>query len=319
MNGAIPGDSIGAVHPPAKSRKLGLVYHETRNRQNRHKGAKIMTYSCFNLEVAEGVAHLRFNRPDKFNSMIPEFWRELPDAINALSHEAKARVIVLSAEGKHFTAGMDISVFMQGALDGPPEHREIAAEAFRHHVKSLQDTFSALENARQPVLAAVQGGVIGGGVDLVTACDCRYASADAFFCIQETAIGMTADVGTFPRLAKIIPEGWACQMAYTAERVPAEKAREIGLVNEVFDSHETLLEGVLAIAHKIAANSPLAVAGAKRMINYARDHSTSDALDYIALWNSAMLSSGDIKESYIAKGEKRPPVYSDLQPIKKGL
>lgn len=278
-----------------------------------------MTYACFNLEITDGIAHLRFSRPDKFNSFIPEFWRELPEAVNDISENALARVIVLSAEGKHFTAGMDISVFMSGALDAPPENREVAAEAFRHHVKALQDTFSALENARQPVLAAIQGGAVGAGVDLVTACDCRYASADAFFCVQETAIGMTADVGTFPRLAKVIPEGWARQMAYTAERLPAAKAKDIGLVNEVFDTHEALLDGVMDIAGKIAAHSPLAVSGCKRMINYARDHSTADTLDYIGLWNAAMLRADDIKESYVAKSEKRAPAFSELTPVKKSL
>ena len=278
-----------------------------------------MAYSCFNIDIAEGVAHLRFSRPDKFNSFTPEFWRELPEAVTDISENAKARVIVLSAEGKHFTAGMEISVFMQGALDAPPENREIAAEAFRHHVAILQNAFSALENARQPVLAAVQGGAVGAGVDLVTACDCRYASADAFFCIQETAIGMTADVGTFPRLAKVIPEGWARQMAYTAERVPAAKAKEIGLVNEVFDTPEALVDGVMEIAAKIAAHSPLAVSGCKRLINYARDHTTADTLDYIGLWNAGMLRADDIKESYIAKNEKRSPEFSDLTPVKKSL
>ncbi|MEM9618181.1 MAG: crotonase/enoyl-CoA hydratase family protein [Pseudomonadota bacterium] len=278
-----------------------------------------MTYECFNVEITDGVAHLRFSRPDKFNSFIPEFWRELPAAINDISDNARARVIVLSAEGKHFTAGMDISVFMQGALDAPAENREVAAEAFRLHVRTLQDTFSVLESARQPVLAAIQGGAVGAGVDLATACDCRYASADAFFCVQETAIGMTADVGTFPRLVKVIPEGWARQMAYTAERVPAAKAKEIGLVNEVYETHEALLEGVLETAHKIAAHSPLAVTGCKRMINYARDHSTNDTLDYIGLWNAAMLRSEDIKESYIAKSEKRSPAFSDLKEVKTGL
>jgi enoyl-CoA hydratase len=276
-----------------------------------------MTYSCFNVDISGAIAHLRFSRGDKFNSFTPEFWRELPEAVNDISGNAKARVIVLSAEGKHFTAGMDISVFMSGALDAPPDNREVAAEAFPHHVKALQATFSALENARQPVLAAIQGGAVGAGVDLVSACDCRYASADAFFCVQETAIGMTADVGTFPRLTKIIPEGWARQMAYTAERVPAAKAKEIGLVNEVFDSHEALLAGVMEVAEKIAAHSPLAVTGCKRMINYSRDHSTADTLDYIALWNAAMLRAGDIKESYIAKSEKRAPIFSDLKPVKK--
>lgn len=278
-----------------------------------------MSYSCFNMDIGEGIAHLRFSRPDKFNSFTPEFWRELPEAVTEISENAKARVIVLSAEGKHFTAGMDISVFMSGALDAPPENREIAAEAFPHHVKMLQETFSALEYARQPVLAAIQGGAVGAGVDLATACDCRYASADAFFCVQETAIGMTADVGTFPRLTKLIPEGWARQMAYTAERVPAAKAKEIGLVNEVFDTHEALVNGVMEIAGKIASHSPLAVTGCKKMINYSRDHSTSDTLDYIALWNSAMLRADDIKESYIAKSEKRPPEFADLKPVKKSL
>jgi len=278
-----------------------------------------MGYSCFNLDIAEGVAHLRFSRPDQFNSFTPDFWRELPEAVTDISENAKARVIVLSAEGKHFTAGMDISVFMSGALDAPPDNPHVAAEAFREHVKILQGTFSALENARQPVLAAIQGGAVGAGVDLATACDCRYASADAFFCVQETAIGMTADVGTFPRLAKIIPEGWARQMAYTAERVPAAKAKEIGLVNDVFETHEALLAGVMEIAAKIAAHSPLAVTGCKRMINYARDHSTADTLDYIGLWNAAMLRADDIKESYIAKSEKRAPAFAELKPVKKGL
>lgn len=278
-----------------------------------------MDYSCFNLDIADGIAHLRFSRPDKFNSFTPEFWRELPDAVNDISANAKARVIVLSAEGKHFTAGMDISVFMTGALDAPADNPEIGAEAFRHHLSGLQETFSVLENARQPVLAAIQGGAVGAGVDLTTACDCRYASSDAFFCVQETAIGMTADVGTFPRLAKIIPEGWARQISYTAERLPAAKAKEIGLVNEVFDSHEALLDGVMKIAEKIACHAPLAVTGCKRMINYARDHSTADALDYIGVWNAGMLSTDAIKESYIAKSEKRAPSFPELKPIKRGL
>ena len=278
-----------------------------------------MTYSCFNLDISNGIAHLRFSRPDQFNSFTPDFWVELPEAVNAISDDAEARVIVLSAEGKHFTAGMDISVFMQGGLDAPEKNREISAELFRHKLKALQETFSSLENARQPVLAAIQGGAVGAGVDLATACDCRYASTDTFFCVQETAIGMTADVGTFPRLAKVIPEGWARQMSFTAERVPAAKAKEIGLVNEVFESHEALLDGVMEIAAKIAAHAPLAVTGCKRMINYARDHSTADSLDYIGVWNAGMLSSEIIKESYIAKSEKRAPNFPALKTVKKGL
>ncbi|MCB2112391.1 MAG: crotonase/enoyl-CoA hydratase family protein [Parvularculaceae bacterium] len=275
-----------------------------------------MNYACFTVEVANYIAHLRLNRPEKANSMIPEFWREFPEAIDAISNDGEARVIVISSEGKHFSSGMDISVFMSGGLGGDAANPHVAAEAFRHKILSLQDTFNCLERARQPVLAAIQGGAIGAGVDLATACDCRYASQEAFFAVQETAIGMTADVGTFPRLVKVIPEGWARQMAYTAERVPADKAREFGLVNEVFPSHDALLAGVMEIAGKIAAHSPLAVAGCKRQANYARDHSTAEALDYIALWNAAMLRPHDIQEAFVAKGEKRAPRFDALEPLR---
>lgn len=278
-----------------------------------------MTYTCFTVSLADHIAHIRFSRPEKANSMIPEFWRELPEAVEKLSNDGEARVIVLSAEGKHFTAGMDISVFMSNALDGDASNVHVSAEAFRHKVRILQNTFSCLENARQPVLAAVQGGAIGAGVDLATACDCRYASADAFFCVQETAIGMTADVGTFPRLMKLIPEGWARQMAYTGERLPAAKAKEIGLVNEVYPNAEELLAGVMGIARQIAAHSPLAVTGCKAMANYARDHSTADALDYIGLWNAAMLRPDDIREAYMAKSEKRGARFDPLKKIKGGI
>jgi len=274
-----------------------------------------MTYTCFTVEIADHIGHVRLNRPEKANSMIPEFWRELPEAIDRISNDAAARVIVISSEGKHFTAGMDISVFMSGSLDADPRNAQVSAEAFRHKIKSLQETCNCLERARQPVLAAIQGGAIGAGVDLATACDCRYASADAFFAVHETAIGMTADVGTFPRLVKIISEGWARQMVYTAERLPAPKAREIGLVNEVFESPEALLDGVMEIARRIAAHSPLAVTGCKAMANYARDHSTADALDYIAVWNAAMLRPDDIKEAFIARNEKRTPQFASLKPV----
>jgi len=279
-----------------------------------------MSYECFDLTVAEGIAHIRFNRPEKANSMIPSFWRELPDAVNALSRDAAARVIVLSAEGRHFSSGMDIAVFMDGGLDGSDhdsDSRFVRAEAFRHHCMALQDAFSCLEAARMPVLVAIQGAAVGGAMDLITACDCRYATRDAFFSVHETAIGMTADVGTYPRLVKLIPEGWARQMSYTAERVSAEKARDIGLVNEVYDTAEEMLEAVMTIAKQIAGHAPLAVSGAKRMVNYARDHTTSDGLDYIATWNAAMLDGEAIRTSYMAKAQGKTPEYDALLPVKK--
>ena len=169
-----------------------------------------MSYECFELEVANGIAHIRLNRPEKANSMIPSFWTELPAAVNTLSREASARVLVISAEGKHFSSGMDISVFTDGGLDSPAgTNPSIGAEAFRHHCMALQSAFTCLEEARMPVLVAIQGAAVGGAMDFITACDCRYATKDAFFSIHETAIGMTADVGTYPRLVKLISEGWA--------------------------------------------------------------------------------------------------------------
>ena len=281
-----------------------------------------MSYECFDLTVAEGIAHIRFNRPEKANSMIPSFWTELPDAVNALSRDATARVIVLSAEGRHFSSGMDIAVFMDGGLDGSDndndsDSRFVRAEAFRHHCMALQDAFSCLEAARMPVLVAIQGAAVGGAMDLITACDCRYATRDAFFSVHETAIGMTADVGTYPRLVKLIPEGWARQMSYSAERVSADKARDIGLVNEVYDTAEEMLEAVMTIAKQIAGHAPLAVSGAKRMVNYARDHTTADGLDYIATWNAAMLDGEAIRTSYMAKAQGETPEYDALLPVKK--
>ncbi len=280
-----------------------------------------MTYTCFDIEIADGVAHLRLNRPDQFNSMIRAFWNELPLAIRDIDDNAKARVIVISSTGRHFCAGMDLAVFTDPETSAADTAAEVWRQrhAMRDWVKVLQDTFTALDQARVPVLAAIQGGCIGGAVDMVSACDIRYAAADAFFCIQEINIGMTADVGTFPRLCHLIPEGWVRELSYTGRRLPADKAKEIGLVNEVYPSHEALVEGVLQTAREIAARSPLAVAGSKVMINYARDHSIADGLDYIATWQTGMFQPTDMMEAFTAQQEKRPPEYADLQPIRRRM
>ena len=175
---------------------------------------------------------------------------------------------------------------------------------------------SPASTRRIPVIVCVQGGCIGAGVDMISACDIRFATKDAFFCIAEINIGMTADVGTFPRLCRLLPEGWVRQISYTGERLPAPRARELGLVNEVFDTQEAMLDHAMGIAREIASKSPLAVTGSKAMINYARDHTIADGLDYIGVWNAAMLSGAHMAEAFKAKAQKRDADYPDLLPLK---
>ncbi|MBU6407338.1 MAG: crotonase/enoyl-CoA hydratase family protein [Alphaproteobacteria bacterium] len=280
-----------------------------------------MEYTAFSLSIKDKVAHLAFNRPEALNTLTRAFWTELPAAIRDISDNARARVLVISSSGRHFTAGMDLDVFLspQPVTAGDPTDIYVRNEAFRQHVHSLQDSFTALDEARIPVLAAIQGGCVGGGVDMVSACDMRYCAADAFFQIAEINIGMTADVGTFPRLCKLIPEGWVRELAYTGRRLPAARAKEIGLVNEVFPDHETLLSEVMIRAREIAEKNPVAVTGSKVMINYARDHSIRDALDYIATWQTGMWSPPHMAEALLAQSERRAPVYPDLVPIKKKM
>jgi len=224
---------------------------------------------------------------------------------------------VLSSTGKHFSAGMDLSVFASGAGLGPSgsnysDEQGRRRAYFRQVAMMLQDSFTSLEKARMPVLTAIQGGCIGGAVDMVTAADLRYASRDAFFCVQEINIGMTADVGTLQRLPKIVPEGVAREMAYRGHRLPAERAYQVGLVQELFDDHDSLVAGVLDIAEEIASKSPLAIWGSKEMLNYSRDHSVADGLNFIATWQTGMFQPTDMVESMAAKGEKRPTAFDDL-------
>jgi enoyl-CoA hydratase len=277
--------------------------------------------TCFDVAIADGVAHIRMMRPEKMNAMSKAFWSELPAIVRDIDRGARARVIVLSSSGKHFSAGMDLDVFAEnGALAAAAaKDPHVLNEAMRHLVLGLQETFSCLDEVRMPVLAAIQGGCIGGAVDMTSACDIRYCTEDAFFCIQEINIGMTADVGTFPRLCKLIPEGWVRELAYTGRRLPARKAQAIGLVNEVYSDHAAMMEAVMATAKEIAAKNPLAVTGSKVMINYARDHSMKDALDYIALWQTGMFSRPHMAEAFKAQQEKRPAQFPELAPLRTKL
>lgn len=275
---------------------------------------------CFEVTESDSIAHIVLNRPDELNSMIPEFWSELPQLVDEISNRGAARAIVISSTGRHFTAGMDLSVFTGGALDDDGDVEVGRARSvFRYNVLHLQETFNALERARMPVLVATQGGVVGAGVDMITACDMRYATEDSWFCIHEINIGMTADVGTLQRLPKIIPEGIAREMAFTGDRMPAARAKEVGLVNEVYADQETMVNAVMDIAARIASKSPLAIHGTKETINYTRDHTVADSLHYIATWQTGMFQAADMMESFGAKAEGRDAVFDDLPEIHTGL
>jgi len=273
---------------------------------------------CFDAEVADGVATVTMKRPERLNTMIPEFWDELPALVRDLDARGDVRVVVIASTGKHFSAGMDLAVF-GGGTGGSTKERGRTAANTRLNVLHLQETFSALEKARMPVLVAIQGGCIGGAVDMVTAADLRYATEDAFFCIQEINIGMTADVGTLQRLPKLIPEGVCRELAYTGRRMPAAEAKAVGLVNEVFPDHETMLEAVQLVAAEIASKSPLAIWGTKQMINYTRDHSTADSLDHIATWQAGMFVAVDMKEAFESQAEGRDSDFEDLFPFQGGV
>jgi enoyl-CoA hydratase len=261
------------------------------------------------LDIEEQVATVSLNRPDKANSMSSAMWRELQDCFEWLDCESSVRVVILAGNGKHFCAGLDLAIF--GELMSGAEDPARQAEQFRHTVLRMQDNLSAIEKCRKPVLAAIHNTCIGGGVDMVCCADMRYATEDAVFAIREVDIGMTADVGTLQRLPKLIPDGVARELAYTGRDMDAEEARDVGLVNRVYEDRDTMLREVTLIARNIASKAPLAVRGSKEMLLYSRDHSVSDGLNYIATWNAGMLSQVDLEAGLTAQFEKQQAVYED--------
>lgn len=270
-----------------------------------------MTYTCFDVSIDNKVAHIVMKRPEKRNSMIPEFWTELPEIIRDIDDNSKARAIVISSTGPIFSAGIDLSMLSNVDGDGDKNAPAYGA-AFLSTVKRLQSSFTALEDCRIPVIAAIQGGCIGGGVDLVTACDIRLGTDDSFITIFEINVGMTADVGTFPRILNLMPEGIVRELAYTGRRMGANELITHGFYNRTYASQEALVEGALDLAREIASKPPLAVYGCKKMITYGRDHNTADALDYIGVWNMSMLIPSEMVEAMMSGKQGREGNYADL-------
>ena len=277
-------------------------------------------YKSFKVDISDHVANLILSRPDELNTMSRDFWVELGDVLEEINKNSEVRVVVMSSTGKHFCAGMDLSAFSNGVDNIPdekkPDHARIGEAVYRV-AKELQGYISSLEKIRVPVIAAIHGGCIGGAVDLVTACDIRLASKDAFFCIQEINIGMAADVGTLQRLPKIIPDSKMREMAYTGRRMYADEAKETGLVSDTYESQEEMLAAANELAKVIASKSPVAIYGLKAVMNYSRDHSVSEGLEYNALWSGAMLSQKDMTEAITANMEKRDASFNDLVEVKK--
>ena len=281
-------------------------------RDNMAAGLAAPHLTALKLTISGGIAEVELSRPDKSNAMNRAMWAELRTTFRYLDALPAARVVVLSGAGKNFCAGIDLEMLMNiggiGAIDRCPGR---ARELLRLQVLDLQDVITSLDVCRKPVLAAIHGACVGGGVDLVTAADMRYCSEDARFVVKEIDLGLVADVGTLQRLPKVIGDGMAREMAYTGRPVGGPEAKEIGLVNRCFPSREAMLAGVREIAKQIAAKSPLAVRGTKEMIRYTRDHSVDDSLNMMAIWNGGLLVSEDLTEAVAAAKERRQAKFRD--------
>jgi enoyl-CoA hydratase len=263
------------------------------------------------LEIQNKIAIVTINRPEKANALNQTAWTEIETLFEDLDQRDDVRVIVLTGgTSKHFCAGIDLSLLMSVASDAIKcEGRK--RERLRKQVFALQAPINAIENCSKPVLAAIHGGCIGGGIDLICACDMRYCSDDAFFTIKEIDMGMVADLGTLQRLPKLIPDGLVRELAYTGRHVGGQEAQQVGIVNRSYPDKETLLAEVMKIAESIAQKSPLSIRGTKQILLHTRDHSVKDGLEYMAVWNAAMLLSTDLQEAFMAKTQGRDATFED--------
>jgi enoyl-CoA hydratase len=263
------------------------------------------------------VATLWLDRPEARNAMGMDLWRDLPRAMDALTGDTGVRAVVIAAEGPHFSVGLDLKA-MGGLLSGGSEAGDASsrpsmaarARAARANVLELQDSVTAVARCAKPVIAAVHGYCIGGGVDLIAACDIRLAAADAVFSVREAKIAIVADLGSLQRLPAIIGAGHLAELAFTGKDISAERAKEIGLVNDLAADAAGVQKAAHALAMEIAANSPIAVQGTKAVLAANEGRTVAEGLDYVATWNAGMLASDDLIEAVSAFMEKRPPKFT---------
>ncbi|WP_193046824.1 crotonase/enoyl-CoA hydratase family protein [Mycolicibacterium baixiangningiae] len=266
------------------------------------------TYESVAVDVDGHVAQVTLIGPGKGNAMGPAFWAELPEVFTSLDADPNVRAIVLTGSGRNFSYGLDL-VAMGAELPGLDAGAKSRAD-FHKRLQKMQGAITAVADSRTPTIASVHGWCIGGGVDLISAVDIRYASTDAKFSVREVKLAIVADVGSLARLPLILTDGHLRELALTGKDIDAARAEKIGLVNEVFDGPEASLAAAHATAKEIAANPPLTVHGVKDVLDQQRIARVSESLRYVAVWNSAFLPSKDLGEAVTAMFQKRPPNFT---------
>lgn len=267
-------------------------------------------------QPAEFITHVELHRPDKLNAMNKAFWREMVECFSEIDENPDCRVVVVSGAGRIFTAGIDLVDMASDVLQSDGEDTARISWNLKKKIANYQETFTVIEKCSKPVVVAVHGACIGGGVDLITACDIRLCTQDAWFQVKEVDIGLAADVGTLQRLPKVIgSSSLVNELALTARKMFADEAKSSGLVSRVFADKEAMMTGALEMAGQIAGRSPVAVQGTKINLIYSRDHSVTEGLNYMATWNMSMLQTQDVMKSAQAAMEKKSPktvVFSKL-------
>lgn len=270
-----------------------------------------MSWTTMRLDCAEAVAEITLTRPDALNSMTAAFWTDIIEVFAQIDADPAIRSVIIASTGKHFTAGLDLSIAREMLTQQAGDPGRVR-EQFRRKIKRMQESFSVIDRCRVPVIAAIQGGCIGGGVDLASACDLRIGSADCFFSVQEINIGIVADVGTLQRLPYLLPQGLVRELCYTGRRMGAQEALRWGLINQMEADADACLAAARALAREIAAKTPLAITGIKTVLNAGRDLTLEQSLDQVATWNAGMLMSADVERALTAQASRQTPVFDDL-------